>query len=165
MCNDVKNSVQKRPCKPSRSILLQQWHVCAAQMLAPRRKPIEIGLQFEAAYHQVSGLESCKEQNRLCLDEGKNFRTFVNHSRNQILSGFDVDRLCPVFLGLIERIFLFICKFQPLFKRFKKAFSNVSEKIVVRKALAPKVEAKKSGSANNDANEIPTPPISTSRAS
>ena len=34
--------VQERPCKPSRSTLLPQWHVCATQMLAPRRKPIEI---------------------------------------------------------------------------------------------------------------------------
>ena len=35
--------VQERPCKPSRSTLLPQWHVCAKQMLAPRRKPIEMG--------------------------------------------------------------------------------------------------------------------------
>ena len=34
--------VQERPCKPSRSTLLPQWHVCPTQMLAPRRKPIEI---------------------------------------------------------------------------------------------------------------------------
>ena len=34
--------VQKRPCKPSLSTLLPQWHVCATQTLAPRRKPIEI---------------------------------------------------------------------------------------------------------------------------
>ena len=34
--------VQERPCKPSRSTRLPQWHVCATQMLAPRRKPIEI---------------------------------------------------------------------------------------------------------------------------
>ena len=33
--------VQERPCKPSRSTLLPQWHVCATQM-ALRRKPIEI---------------------------------------------------------------------------------------------------------------------------
>ena len=34
--------VQERPCKPSRSILSLQWHVCATPMLAPRRKPVEI---------------------------------------------------------------------------------------------------------------------------
>ena len=34
--------VQERPCKPSRSTLLSQLHVCATQMLVPRRKPIEI---------------------------------------------------------------------------------------------------------------------------
>ena len=32
--------VQERPCKPSGSKLLPQWHQCATQMLAPRRKPI-----------------------------------------------------------------------------------------------------------------------------
>ena len=35
--------LQERPCNPSRSTPLPQWHVCATQMLAPRRKPIEIG--------------------------------------------------------------------------------------------------------------------------
>ena len=34
--------VQERPCKPSRLTLLPQWHICATQMLAPRRKPNEI---------------------------------------------------------------------------------------------------------------------------
>ena len=34
--------VHERPCKPSRSTLLPKWHVCATQMFAPRRKPIEI---------------------------------------------------------------------------------------------------------------------------
>ena len=32
--------MQERPCKPSRSTLLPQWHVCATQMLAPRRKRV-----------------------------------------------------------------------------------------------------------------------------
>ena len=43
--------------------------------------------------------------------------------------------------------------------------SNVSEKIVVRKSLAPKAEARKAGSANNDADQTPRPPISAGRAS
>ena len=89
----------------------------------------------------------------------KNFRTFVIQSRNQILGGFDVDRLCPVFLGSIERTFLFIRQTQPFLKRFcERTSSNVSEKNVVRKSLAPKTEAKMAGSANNDAEE-PISPI------
>ena len=43
--------------------------------------------------------------------------------------------------------------------------SNVSEKIVVRKSLAPKAEAKKVGNANNDADDTPRPPISAGRTS
>ena len=50
----------------------------------------------------------------------KNFRTFVIHSRNQILGNFDVDKLCPIFLSSIERTFLFIRQTQPLLKRFCK---------------------------------------------
>ena len=41
--------------------------------------------------------------------------------------------------------------------------SNVSEKNVVRKSLAPKAEAKKAGSANNDADETPRPPQLSTR--
>ena len=53
---------------------------------------------------------------------------------------------------------------------FQSAFvnetsSNVSEKIVVRKSLAPKAEAKKPGSAENDEDKTPRPPISAGRAS
>ena len=43
--------------------------------------------------------------------------------------------------------------------------SNVSDKIVVRKSLAPKAEVRKPGSANNDADETPRPLISAGRAS
>ena len=34
--------VQEKPCKPSCSTILPQWHVCATQMLAPKRNPIDI---------------------------------------------------------------------------------------------------------------------------
>ena len=54
----------------------------------------------------------------------KNFRTFVIHSRNQILGGFDEDRLyldeCPIFLGSIERS---SCSFVKL-NYFSSAFVN-----------------------------------------
>ena len=39
-----------------------------------------------------------------------------------------------------------------------------SEKIVERKSLAPKDDAKKAGSDNNDADETPRPPISAGKA-
>ena len=56
----------------------------------------------------------------LALMSDKNFRTIVIHSRNQILGGFDVDRLCPIFLSSIERTFLFIRQTQLFLKRFCK---------------------------------------------
>ena len=37
--------------------------------------------------------------------------------------------------------------------------SKDSEKIVERKSIAPKAEAKKAGSANNDAHDTPRAPI------
>ena len=74
----------------------------------------------------------------------ENFRTFVIHSRNQKLGGFDEDRLCPIFWVPSRE---FSCSFVKL-NHFSSAFVNetsskVSEKIVVRKSLAPKAEAKK----------------------
>ena len=96
----------------------------------------------------------------------KNLRTFVIHSRNQILGGFDVDRLCPIFLSSIERTMCSFVKLNPLSSAFvNETYSNVSKKIVVRKSLAPKAEARKAGSANNDADETPRPAISAGRAS
>ena len=82
-------------------------------------------LKSEVADHQVSGLGSYKERSsaietRKRLMSFENFRTFVSHSRNQILGGFDKDRLCPIFLGSIERTFLFIRQTQPFLKRFCK---------------------------------------------
>ena len=50
----------------------------------------------------------------------KNFRTFVIHSRNQILGGFDVDKLCPKFLGSSERNFPFNRQTQSFLKCFLK---------------------------------------------
>ena len=93
----------------------------------------------------------------------ENFRTFVVHSRNQFLGGFDVDRLCPIFLSSIERTFLFICQTQSAF--VNETSSNVSEKTVVIKSLATKTETREAGSANTDAYETSRPPISASRAS
>ena len=80
-------------------------------------------LKVEVADHQVSGLGSSKVQPlrpEYVLMSGKNFRTFVIHSRNQIVGGFGEDRLCPIFLSSIERTFLFTCQTQPLLKRFCK---------------------------------------------
>ena len=42
--------------------------------------------------------------------------------------------------------------------------SKDSEKIVERKSLAPKAEAKKAGSANHDADKTTRPPISAGKA-
>ena len=61
--------IQERPCKLFLQ-LLPQWHVCATQLLAPRRKPIEM----RSADLQVSGLGSCKGgrsaiESQICLDE------------------------------------------------------------------------------------------------
>ena len=56
----------------------------------------------------------------LVLMSVKNFRTCVILSSNQILGGFDVDRLCPIFLSSIGRTFLFFRQTQPLLKRFCK---------------------------------------------
>ena len=82
------------------------------------------------------------------------------------MGGFDVDRLCSVFLSSIEGTFLFTRQTQPLLKRLvNETSSNVSEKIVVKKSLAQKAEARKQGSANNDADETPRPHISADRAS
>ena len=82
-------------------------------------------MKFEVADRQVSRLGSCKERRQplrpeFTLMSVENFRTFVIHSRNQTLGGFDEDRLCPIFLGSIERNFLFIRQTQPFLKRFCK---------------------------------------------
>ena len=52
------------------------------------------------------------------LMSGKNFKTFVIHSRKQILGGFDVDKLSPIFLRSVEMTFLFIRQTQSFLKRF-----------------------------------------------
>ena len=46
----------------------------------------------------------------------------------------------------------------------KETSSKDSEKIVERKSLAPKIEAKKAVSAYNDADETTRPPISAGKA-
>ena len=75
------------------------------------------------------------------------------------MAGFDVDRLCPIFLSSIGRTFLFNRQTQQFSSAFvNKKSSNVSEKIVFRKSLAPKAGARKAGSANIDADETPRPP-------
>ena len=56
---------------------------------------------------------------------------------------------------------MFIRQTQPFLKRFvNETSSKVPEKRAVRKSLAPKAEAKKAGSANNDADENPRPHLS-----
>ena len=84
---------------------------------------------------------------------GKTSQTFVIPSRNQIMGGLDVDRLCPFFLGSIGGRSSSFVKL----KLFSSALANetslnFAEKIVVRTSLEPKTEAKKAGSANNDAD-------------
>ena len=116
--------MHERPCKPSSSVLLPQWHVRATQMLPRDANQLKSG----AADNQVSGPGSCKEPTNnveslrpeLDLMSVKKFRTFVIHSKNQILGSFDVDRLFPIFLSSIERTFLFIRQTQPFLKRFCK---------------------------------------------
>ena len=84
---------------------------------------------------------------------GKNFQTFVIRSRNQIMGGFDVDRLVSIFFGSIERTFLFIRLIQLFLKRFKERniFEGFRENGRER-SLISKAEA---GNLKNDANEIP----------
>ena len=65
----------------------------------------------------------------------KNFRTFIIHSRNQIVGGFDVDRLCHFFLSSIEWTILFFRQTQPFLKSFCK---NIFE--CFRENLREKVE-------------------------
>ena len=51
---------------------------------------------------------------------GKNIRTFVILSRNQILGGFDVEMLSTIFRGSIGRTFLIIHQSQPFLERFSE---------------------------------------------
>ena len=124
-------------------------------------------LKFEVADHQVSGLGSCKEQppaieTRIYLDEA--LKTFERLSSILEIKSWAVltKTGCVQFFWVPSRELS--CSFVKL-NYFSSAFvnetsSNVSEKIVVRKSLAPKAEAKNAGSANNDADETPRPPIS-----
>ena len=96
---------------------------------------------------------------------GKTSQTFVIPSRNKIMGGLDVDRLCPFFLGSIGGRSGSFVKLNLFSSAYVNETSlNLSDKIVLRKSFAPKTEAKKAGSANNDADETRRP-ISASRAS
>ena len=122
---------------------------------------------------QFSGLGSCKErrsaiETRVCFMSAKNVRTFVIHCRNQILSSFGLDKLCPIFFGSMERPFQFIRQTQPFFECFRKGtiFECLQEsrrEEVTR--TKPKADVRKAGSANNDADETSRPPILAGRAS
>ena len=160
--------VQERPCKPSRSTLLPQWHVCATQMLAPRRKPMEIRscwsssfkprfLQGRAFSHWDPNLPWCP------LKTFKRLSSILEINSWAVLTKTG----CVQFLWVPLRGHS--CSFVNL-NHFSSAFvnetsSNVSEKIVVRKSLAPQAETKTAGSANNDADDTSRPPISAGRAS
>ena len=160
--------VQERLCKPSRSTLLPQWHVCATHTLAPRRKPIEI--------------RSCWCSNfRPRFLQGTTFshwdpnlpwwalKTFERLSSILQIKSWAVLTYtgCVQFFWVPSRGLSF--SFVKL-NHFSRGFvnetsSNVSKKIVVTKSLAPKVDARKVGSADYDADETPRPPISAGRAS
>ena len=160
--------VQERPCKPSCSTPLPQWHVCPTQQLAPRRKQIEIRSCWSSSF-------------RPRFLQGTTFSHWDPNSPWWALKTF--ERLSSILeikswavltkTGCVH--FFWVpsrgpsCSFVKL-NHFSSAFvnettSNVSEKIVVRKSLAPKAEAKNAGSANNDEDDTPRPPISAGRAS
>ena len=151
---------QERPCKPSRSILLPQWHVCATQMLAPRRKTIEIRSCWSSRFRTrfLKGTTCSHWDSNLPWWALKTFERLS--SILEINSWAVLTKTgCVQFFWVPSRGLS--CSFVKLYQ-FWSAFvngtsSNVSEKIVVRKSLAPKVEVKKAGSANNDADETPRP--------
>ena len=61
---------------------------------------------------------------------------------------------------------MFIRQTQPFLKRFsKRNIIECFQKNRSEKSLAPKIEVKKGGSATNDADETPRPPISGAKAS
>ena len=152
--------VQERPCKPSRSILLPQWHVCPTQMLAPRRKPIEIrscrSSSFSPRFWQGTTFSHWDPNLPWWA-----LKTSVRLSSILEISSWAVltKTGCVQFFWVPSRGLF--CSFVKLY-HFSSTFvnqtsSNVSKKVVVRKSLAPKAEVKKAGSANNDADETPRP--------
>ena len=157
---------QERPCKPSRSTLLPQWHVCATQMLAPIRKPIKIQSCWSSRFRPrfVQGTTFSHWDSNLAWWALKTFERLS--SILKINSWAVLTKTgCVQFFWVPSRGFS--CSFVKLYN-FSSAFvnessSNVSEKIDVRKSLATKAEARKAESANNDADETPRPPISPVR--
>ena len=147
--------VQERPCKPSRSTLLPQWHVCATQMLAPRRKPIEIpscwSSSFRPRYLQGTTLNHWDPN--LPWWAAKTFERLS--SILEIKSWAVLTKTgCVQFFWVPSRglSYSFV-----ILNHFSSAFVNgkalmFSEKIVVRKSLAQKAEARKAGSAKHDAD-------------
>ena len=113
--------VQERPCKPSRSTFLPQCHVCATQMLAPRRKPVEIRSCWSSSFRPrfLQGTTFDHWETNLPWWAFKTFERLSSILEIKS-SGFDIDRLCPIFLSSIERIFLFIRQTRPFLKRFCK---------------------------------------------
>ena len=118
-------------------------------------------LKSEVADHQVSGLGSYRErrsaiETRSWLMSVENFQTCVIHSRNQFLGGFDEVRLCQFFWVPSRGLSCSLVKLNHFSSAFvNETSSNVSEKIVVRKSLAPKNKTKKAVSADKDSDDTP----------
>ena len=130
----------------------------ATQMLAPTRKPNPelLTSTFWAYVLTRNNVQSLRP--KFAIISVENFRTIVIHSRNEILGGYDIDRLGPLFLGFVERIF---CSFVKR-SRFSNDFVNKSSS-KSNHPLATKTEAKKAGSANFDADKTPRPLIASER--
>ena len=82
--------VQERPCKLSRSTLLPQWHVCATQMLATRRKPtIEMRSCWSSSSRFLEGTTLSHWDPGLPWWALKTFECLSSILENQILGRFD----------------------------------------------------------------------------
>ena len=134
--------VQERPCKPSRSTLLPQWHVCATQMLAPRRKPIRIRSCWSSRFRPrfLQGTTFSHWDSNLpwwALNFFERLSSILEINSWAVLTKTG----CVQFFWVPSRGFS--CSFVKLY-HFSSVFvnetsSNVSKKIVVRKSLAPKL--------------------------
>ena len=83
---DQKNSTylqppQERPCKPSRSTLLPQWHVCATQMLAPRLPVTWLNTIWLKFFVESFGLEILSQETTKLSQLLSNSRNIYVNSR------------------------------------------------------------------------------------
>ena len=114
--------VQERPCKPSRSTLLPQWHVCATQMLAPRREPIEIRSGWSSSFRLrfLQGTTFSHWDPILPWWALKTFERLSSIIKVKFWAVLTQTGCIHFFLGSIERTFMFIRQTQPFLKRFCK---------------------------------------------